>query len=264
MLQEDKIKNGQVQVFTNNLRSETKDGWEQEFYSNESFRVNQRKDSVAMYHEIVSFSKNEDKNLITKEILEDIARKYIEYRGKDGVYFGTAHIDNQHVHLHFCISGLSYRTGKSFRISKAELQQVKIKLTEYHRNKYPELKHSFPEHCKGGMYKTNREWQAMHHKDRTLLKEEIRQTVQDCYLKSNSQEDFLNQLRNNDIHYYERNGVATGVIVNDLKIRFSRLDISYDKLRSDRTEEMVALTEIRKIRTKRERAKDLIEKEIQH
>jgi hypothetical protein len=69
-----------------------------------------------------------------------------------------------------------------------------------------------------------------------------------------TQKEFLNNLRDLDLHFYERNGFPTGVVYDDMKFRFSRLGIEkeqFEGLPEDKTEEQKALDEIQAIRESR-------------
>ncbi len=253
-----RAKGKEPQVFTHNLRSEDKKGWVKEYIENEALRQHPRSNQVYLYHEIISFSNKEETGAITKEMLDDIGNQYISLRGKDGVFMGAVHQEKGHTHIHFCTSGVKFRTGMAFRMSRYELQGVKIKLQEYHKQKYPEIKQSFPKHGKGQEYVTDREWQARHKDERAVLKSEISAQVKSCFDVAKSQKEFLELLRDKGLHHYERSGKATGITYEDTKFRFSRMGISneqFNGLAVDRAEEQKALDEIQAIRDgKEERA----------
>jgi len=251
-----KDKDGKEHFMTHNLRSDTRAGYEQEFIENEALRKNRRSDQIYMYHEIISISANEDIANITDTMLNDLAQKYISLRGSNGIFVGAVHLEKEHVHIHFISSGTEFRTGKAFRLSKHELQSLKIKFQEYHQKKYPELTESTVLHGHHAEYVTNKKWQVQHRDGRQYAKEQIQATITECFLKATTQKEFLESLRNNDLHFYERNSTPAGIIYENLKIRFSRLGIQFDKLRPDRTEEEKALAVIQQLR-KRDNNKEL-------
>jgi hypothetical protein len=251
IMKESKSNNGSPQIFTHNIRSKDKNGWVKEFIKNESFRQYPRKNQVYLYHEIISFSNKELKSAIAKDMLNDIALKYFSFRGREGMYVGAVHSDKDHVHIHFCTSGVKYRTGKAFRLSRDELHNAKVRLQEYQVKRYPELTKSICAHGKGKEYLTNSEWQQKNRNKRVLLKEELKEMVKSCFTKAKTQNHFLFLLRDAGLHHYERNGVATGITYENLKFRFSRFDLTKDKLNTlplERTEEDRALQAIREIR----------------
>ncbi len=256
-------------IITHNLKSNDIKEWTKEFIVNESFRERERKDQVYFYHELLSFSKF-DKEQITIEKVRDIANKYMDERGRNGMYLGAIHQDRDHIHVHFCVSGLAFRTGKAFRLSKQDLQRTKINIQEYHKAKYPELSKSICEHGKGKEYVTDREYYAQQRNDRTLFKEQIRQTVLNCYTQSKTQQEFLDLLQKENLHHYERDGKAQGIVYEDMKFRFSRLGIEKedlhrlpDKLPEEKVEEQKVMDEIEALRSEREALDKDEEKEME-
>jgi hypothetical protein len=240
ILNEEKI--DRDHVYTNNLRSNTVEGYAREFMENEAFRRQSRSDSVLMYHEILSFQA--ENSPLTKPMLDELIRKYMELRGPTSVSVGAIHFDKENtVHAHFAVSGLHYRTGKSFGLSKAQLHDLKMRFQEYHRQKYPELARSLPEHGKGARYKGHAQWHAHN-------REEIVEKVRELFPKSATQQAFLEGLRDAGFHHYERNSKPTGIEYEGQRFRFSRLleGKRLDELPVDRSEEEKALAEIRAIR----------------
>jgi len=238
-------------VFTHNVRSKSQEDIVNEFIKNEALRKYPRKGNIMMYHTIVSLSSKEDKTKISDNMLIDLGKKFISLRGTNGMHIGAVHRDDtDHVHIHFMSSGTQFRTGKAARLSKRDLLDLKIKYQEYHTRKYPELTKSIVPHGQKRHYETNKEWQSMHQEERKSIKEQIRQTVTACFERSSSQKDFLESLRDNDLHFYERNGIPAGLVVDGVKIRFSRLDIPFEQLPEDKTEEDKALALIQKLRNK--------------
>lgn len=103
-------------------------------------RMKKRKNGVYLYHEILS-AHPDDKN-VTPEMLEDVAREYIEKRAKGGLVYARAHMEsNRPPHVHLMISSTNIR-GKKIRLSIAELKSIRKELESYHRERWPELKHS--------------------------------------------------------------------------------------------------------------------------
>ena len=255
ILHEDKTKNKERQIFTHNIRSDSIEGYTKEYIYNEALRNNPRKDNIFLYHEIVSVSAS-DKEAVTKEMLADLARQYISLRGDKGMYIGSVHYDKEHIHIHFCTSGVEYRTGKAFRLSKENLHDLKTKFQEYHKEKYPELEKSFCNHGKGRDYATDKEWQAQNRDKRALLKDELYEKVHSIYDHAKSEKDFLDRLRSEGFHHYERSNKATGIEYEDMKFRFSRLDIDMEDLsqrevmetEKEKSDEDKAMEEIRSIR----------------
>jgi len=240
------LKAGKVskeEIYTHNIRSKDIVGYVKEFMENQAFRRQSRSDQIYLFHEIISFHAQKDNAIISKAVIDDLVQKYIELRGSNGVMLGAAHRDKNHIHIHFCVSGVHYRTGKSFGLSKAQLHEVKVQFQEYHKVKYPEITMSAPEHGRGGRNQSHAEW---HRQQR----QQFIDVVRGCFGQARSQQHFLELLRDNDLHYYERNGKPTGVEYEGVKFRFSGLieDKQFDNLPFDRNEEEQVLAEIRAIR----------------
>jgi hypothetical protein len=83
----------------------------------ESFRQQVRSDQIYLYHEIISLSSYENEDLISQELLHDLATQYITLRGNDDMYIASFHEDTAHAHIHFAVSGVKYRTGIAHRLS---------------------------------------------------------------------------------------------------------------------------------------------------
>lgn len=252
LTKEGKGKHGAPVIITHNLRGSTKEAWVKEFMENESFRQYVRKDQIYLYHEIASLHKEENKDLITEDILRDLAQQYVNLRGKEGMYLAAIHEDKDHAHIHFMTSGVKYRTGQAHRLSFKELQELKVNFQEYHKGHYPFLSLSNPEHGKGRGYVTDREYFSK--TKRTNVKAQIQEKIQSLYKEATSQQHFLDLLREHNMPHYERKGVPTGIEYEDMKFRFSRLDILFEDMpisQAMAAEEQQALAEIQELRINR-------------
>jgi hypothetical protein len=251
----DEGKTEHTPIYTNNLRSHDMQGYVREFIENEAFRQHPRSDQINLFHEIVSFHSDEDSGAITREVIDDLVAKYIELRGSTSVILAAPHFDKDHVHIHFCVSALHFRTGKSFGLGKAQLHELKAKFQQYHRERYPQIEKSFPKHGKGREYASHAQWHAKQ-------REQIIETVRHCFARATSQKEFLELLRDRELHYYERNSKPTGITYDGQKFRFSRLidGRRVDDLPIERSEEERALAEIQAMR-KRQQGRDEIEHE---
>lgn len=193
-------------------------------------------------------------------MIDNLAQEYMRLRGNTGVMLGAVHNDKNHIHLHFCVSALQYRTGVSFGLSRQQLQDLKVSFQDYHKEHYPELTKSAPEHGKSGKYLTHGQWHVQQ-------REQIMQTVQQYLDRSTTQNEFLALLREANLHHYERNGKPTGIEYNGVKFRFARLlaDKQFDSLPIDRSEEEQTLADIRNVRERQkerdDRSRDIEDRE---
>lgn len=233
-------------VYAQNLRSSSVSGYVREFVENEAFRRHSRSDQIHLFHEIVSFHADESREAITPAMTDDLAHEYMRLRGDTGVMLGSVHRDREHVHIHFCVSALHYRTGKSFGLNKRQLRELKQSFQDYHKQHFPELTKSFPAHGRGGISLTHAQWHAKR-------RDEITHTVRQCFDRSATQNEFLALLRDANLHHYERGGIPAGVTHGGVKLRFSRLleGREIEALPVERGGEERALAEIWSIRERR-------------
>jgi len=118
-----------------------------QFLQNEQYRVNPRKNNVKLFMEILSFKKENAKDLDNNK-LKKIARHYLKLRSPLSVALVTAHKkEKDHIHLHILLSGVAYRTGKSVRISRDDFKEkVKIPMEIFQKKHFPELELSAINH----------------------------------------------------------------------------------------------------------------------
>lgn len=215
-------------IIRKNVRSRTLDKWVKEFKANEEMRIHKRKDSVQVYHTVLSFS-TKDKEHINEKMLRDIAKQYMKVRGENNLYIGTAHFDRDHVHLHMVMSGTKYMTGIANRQSRAEFQKLKLSMDSFQKRKYPELANSLPKH--GRSQDKNASLVTPKERNqyvRATQKESLLKALDLAYTKSKSMDGFLDKLRKLGHEPYTRGGRITGVkFEGDRKFRFRTL--GYDK-----------------------------------
>lgn len=218
-------------IIRHNLRARTSlKSFIREFQENESFRLVKRKDSVRLYHNIISFS-NKDKQHITDDLLRNMANKFIEERGSNNIFLGTKHEQGvDHIHLHIIVSGTQLN-GRSSRVSKQKFHSIKLALDKYQREKYPQLTNSLPEH--GKSKRINKEALIEYIKaNRQTDKEVILERLEKMYTHSKSKAHFLEQLKIAGHPVYLRNGRVQGITFNEKKFRFSRLGFDDTRLQA--------------------------------
>lgn len=152
-----------------------------QFRDNDGYR-RQRKNGVVLYHEILSFS-GEDRDHLTPEVLEDLARQYVDLRAPKGLAFAMPHYDREHVHVHIMLSGCELRSPRTLRMDNATFTRVRRKIEAYQVERYPELKHSI-------VHVTKRVRSRE-------LKEEIereRPAIEECFREARSLDDFQDRI----------------------------------------------------------------------
>jgi hypothetical protein len=132
-------------LWSHNLTSRTIDGYIKEFRQNATLRS--RKNAPTIGHIILSFHAH-DSRMISDKTLLAICKEYVRQRGDNSLYLFAVHRDRSHVHIHACQSTNTV-SGRSNRISQAKFAEIKLKITEYQKRKFPELSNSLPCHGKG-------------------------------------------------------------------------------------------------------------------
>ncbi len=127
------------------------------FKKNDAYRTKNNRSTIAMYHEIISFSNLDKETIISNPtIMEDLARQYLQKR-TDGLGLAFPHYDTAHPHVHFLLSSNERESSKSIRISRSKFSNIKRELEEYMISTYPELKNSvIKKHLKIGKSRRSR------------------------------------------------------------------------------------------------------------
>ena len=216
-------------VITHNLIGNDINRWEKQFIENEKHRLRKRKDSVYINHEILSWHKDDAKNL-TLAKMEEMAGEYIRQRNPKGIYVAVPHFDKDHFHIHICASGIEYKTGKSLRLSKTNLSKLKKGIQQYQIEKFPELSKSVVAHGKKDKTKlSDKEYQVKFRQGRDSEKEKVIGILNICFKKAKSIESFCKLLGESGLKTYERSGKTTGVVFKNYKFRFSRLGFTEER-----------------------------------
>ncbi|MBL7738473.1 MAG: relaxase/mobilization nuclease domain-containing protein [Chitinophagaceae bacterium] len=214
-------------LIRHNIRSRSIKGFLKEFNENESYRLVHRKDSVKVFHTIISFSPKDRKHLNDK-ILKNIAKKFIEERGMSNLYIGTKHEDKDHLHLHLCSSGTQLN-GRSARVSNQKFRSIKLSLDRYQREKYPFLANSLPEHGKGRRLAKEALLSTLK-ANRQTNKVALLEALEKIYSQSRSKDEFLSKMKADGHEPYLRNGKLQGILFNGTtKYRFSRLGFGQER-----------------------------------
>ena len=223
-------KEGKSFIVTQNLKGSSIAEWARQFKFNEEFRLRKRKDSVYLTHEILSWHK-EDAKHITLAKMETMAREYIRLRNPRGIYLAVPHFDREHYHIHILASSIEYRTGKSMRLSKQNLQKLKKDIQQFQLERFSELSKSVVEHGKKEKsLVSDKEYQLKFRTGRETEKERLLGMLKSCYKKAESKDRFFGLLNECGLETYERGGNITGVIYGDYKFRFKRLGYSDERL----------------------------------
>lgn len=257
VLDQDKIKGIKVPtkakepafLIRHNVRSRSVEGMIREFKENEQYRLVHRKDSVKLFHTIISFS-GKDTTHVNDKLLKDIAKKFISERGTNSLYIGTKHENKDHIHVHLCISGVQ-TNGRSSRITKQQFHHIKLELDRYQKRKYPELIHSLPEHGRAKQQKSKEAILENVKQSRQTKKEALCTILEKTYKNSTSVDHFLSELQVTGYEPYYRNGKLQGVLYEGQKFRLGRLgydEASLQALDQAKVQEEQTLAQMQQLR----------------
>lgn len=207
----------------------------QQFLTNESLRINRRKNNVVLYMDILSFHP-EDAQRLNNEKLYQIASKYLSLRAPKSLAVATVHRNEKlHTHLHICFSGVEYKTGKSIRISKEDFKQkVKLPMEKFQQDVFPELSLSKIRHeksfsIKKELKKDNEK--ILEAKGELSEKQQLLKILEEVFKTAKSEQDFYQKLEDKGVKLYTRNGKITGV-QGKRKFRFKVLGYTSEILQS--------------------------------
>lgn len=217
-------------VLTHNLKGDDIEKWVNQFKENEAHRLRKRKDSVILTHEILSWHRDDAKN-ISLDKMQEMAREYIQKRNPKGMYIAVPHFDKEHYHIHICASGVEYRAGKAMRMSKSDFGKLKKEIQNYQIEHFPELSKSIVAHGKRERGKaSDREYNYKLRTGRDTEKEQVIGMLKTCYKKANSRDTFYQLLNECGLKTYDRGGKTTGIIFGRNKFRFNRIGFTEDRI----------------------------------
>jgi hypothetical protein len=220
-----------------------------EFYDNAKHLKDSR-GKVFLYHEVLSLEKNNLSIERQKEILLDLAYKYLYQRADEHLAFGVIHEEKDNIHLHLMISANQIEQNKRIRLSKADFSAIQKKLENYKNQKYKELKESSLYQEKKDISKSKKQEQELKNRTSKTIKDEIRQNLKQTFKKASSKKYMQNHLKNLEYEIYTR-GQTIGVTYNNKNYRFKTLG-----LEKEYKELLSRLEKSEKIKEKRQKTKD--------
>ncbi len=262
-----------------NLRSIEKNEIIYEFKQNAQLKK-VRKNGTTLYHDILSFSPK-DREHLTLNKLYDLSLKYIELRGTKGICFAKPHLNQDHLHVHFCFSGNQYQSEKSLRLTMKQFYQVREELEKYQIKEHPELTHSLvyldksktlqakrrvttpmisakisadskktekvlvPTKYLNKPSPTEKPESPIKQEKRPMFHKEIIYFVQQAFEQSRGLTDFIDKLKSIDLQPFARNGKPYGILTSHGKYSFDEIQISKEHLRT-----LERFDEIKTLKTK--------------
>ena len=212
-------------TFSRNTYANSKDKKEfiHEFYENSRY-LREARGKVYMYHEVLSLEANELSLEKQKEILLDMADKYLYQRAKDHLAFGVVHEDKNNMHLHLMISANEIEGDKRIRLSKQEFSEIQQRLENYKNQKYQELKQSSFYQDKKDLSKDKQNEQELKNRGSKSIKEVLRDNLRDTFSKASSSIYIENHLKSLGYEIYTR-GNTQGITYKDKNYRFKTLGL---------------------------------------
>ena len=182
-----------------------------------------RKNGNILYHEVLSFG-SADRAAVTPAILEDLTRTYLDLRAPYALAYAKAHLDTANPHVHLLISANNIGERKRLRLSRQEFREVKTRLEQVQRERYPQLRHSVvferaEQSPRGHLRERRNESERSRRltqrgEHRPSRKEQVRSTVVQTLAATSSGEDFYRHLQNQGLRLYRR---GKSVAVEDLE-----------------------------------------------
>lgn len=224
-----------------------------EFLRNAKY-LNNARGKVYFYHELLSLENNNLSLKRQKEILLDLANKYLSARANEHLSFGVIHEDKNHIHLHLMISSNEMENDKRVRLSKQEFSLIQKGLENFKNQKYKELSQSSLYQKEKDLSKEKQNEQELkQRRNATSLKDEIKQNLKNTFSKATSKTYFYNHLKNLNYELYKR-GNTIGIIHKNKKYRLKTLGMESDYYSMLKKLEKVSEREIRRQETKNERS----------
>lgn len=220
--------------FSRNTYSNIKNKKEllQEFYNNAEY-LKQSRGNVYLYHELLSLEQNNLSKLRQKEILLDLANRYLEQRADNHLSFGVIHEDKEHIHLHLMISANEIESKQRVRLSKPEFASIQQKMEQYKNENYIELKPSslYQKQKANSAKQSQKEQEMRQRRKATTIKEEIKQNLEIAFKQASSSAYIKNHLENLEYELYMR-GNTMGVKHKGKKYRLKTLGLEeqYNKM----------------------------------
>jgi hypothetical protein len=201
---------------------------EAEFTRNAS-RMRRRSNGVFMYHEILSITKDGDlSDHERKDILRQVAQKYIEMRCPDNMAYGVVHDDHpHHLHYHLLISSNEVSSSKRTRLSKADFQSLKVEMERRVLSDYPTLRQKVSiDKLNDGERVSQRGEELKRRTGELPERTRVKETIAEIFADSLDRDELFTRLRAQNMDLYVR-GKSIGIIDGSTgrKYRLNRLGL---------------------------------------
>ncbi len=254
-------KEGQSMILTRNIASKTEKGYTKTFLENAASRKYKRRDMLQCHSTVIGFH-TLDHAKITPEILRQVAWKYCSLRsnGEKGIPFlAVAHFSDS-IHLHV-IEGSCNSKQLANRQDKQSYIEIRRELTEYIRERWPELEHSTQKDIRKEVKVITKTKELPYKNRRTLSeKDKMKQDFERCYSESHTPKELISAIEAAGYTLYERNGRIQGAYgpTTGLKHRIGKF-ISSERLETLQRNEEIEIKlvqELESIRAGNSRTRD--------
>ena len=194
-----------------------------EFYENAKY-IKSARGKVFLYHEVLSLEENSLSLEKQKEILLDLADKYLYQRAEDHLSFGVIHEDKDNVHLHLMISANVIEGNKRVRLSKKEFSQIQKRLENYKNQKYKELSRTNIYKDKKDLTKSKQNEQELKNRGMKSTRDIIKEHLSHTFSTATSMKYVENHLNSLGYEFYTR-GKTNGVKYQDKNYRLKTLGL---------------------------------------
>lgn len=209
---------------------------------------------VILHHEIISLS-SYDKGKVTEEILNDLARKYLELRAPEAKAFALSQFNTENPHIHLVISANKFESSEKMHISNREFFSIRREMDRYLEKSYPELTHSllFTQGVKkrkdisseGKMkvswYEQEREKRLKKtHKEITPSKKQlVRDVILTAFSVAMDSSQFINLLKEQGLTLYKRG--QNFAVMNSEGMKFRLSSLGLDKILQQNFQQWAAM-----------------------
>jgi len=223
-----------------------------EFLENYSYLKNSR-GRVSLYHELLSLETNNLSFEKQKEILLDLANKYLEIRANNHLSLGVMHKDKEHIHIHLMISSNELNGDKRVRLSKKEFSNIQKTLEDYKNERYKELSQTkLYQNTKETSFEKRKEQEIKHKRNTKTIKDQIKIDLQKSFSNASSKIYLNNHLKNLGFKIYNR-GQNIGVIYENKKYRLKTLGLEKEYEKTLIKLEKIKDRELRRAKVKEDR-----------
>lgn len=241
-------------IMTKNMRGESIAEYISELEEHNKARLQNRKNSISLYHQILSIHKDDTAKL-NETSIKAIMQQFFMLRGENCKHVAIPHFEKDHFHIHIITSGTDL-SGKAARQSKAEFQKMKVEIERFQRENYSELFASRIDHSKDKVNTT----EIKKINGRTPVLSILNSKLVQLYDESKSIHEFRERIEKEGFATYNRDGKFQGLLVNGYKYRLSTIGFerpTINALDEFRNLESNVLGELESLRAARNESREI-------